>query len=136
MLLFHTTSCSQNNMKAFPQLASIATAYLSFPRSAAQAERSFSLLGHIQSDDRLRTGCFRSEVVIGLSNQFKVFRDPPKGCERTEYSTPRLFLQHPGSICEMTPCKLLHSYISTRNFSHWNRSSDLKTVLRRYFMFH
>lgn len=37
----------------FPKLAPVAIAYLSAPRSASQAERSFSLLGHIQTDDRL-----------------------------------------------------------------------------------
>ncbi len=30
----------------FPNLAPVAAAYLEIPRSAAQAERSFSLLGH------------------------------------------------------------------------------------------
>ena len=37
----------------FPKLAPVAIAYLLTPRSAAQAERTFSLLGHIQTDDRL-----------------------------------------------------------------------------------
>lgn len=37
----------------FPQLAPVAVAYLLTPKSSAQAERTFSLLGHVQTDDRL-----------------------------------------------------------------------------------
>ena len=35
-----------HRLSQFPSLAPIAAAYLRFPRSSAQAERTFSLLGH------------------------------------------------------------------------------------------
>ena len=37
----------KQRLSEFPKLAPIAIAYLLTPRSAAQAERSFSLLGHV-----------------------------------------------------------------------------------------
>ena len=40
-------------MDKFPKLAPVAIAYLLSPRSAAAAERTFSLLGHIQTPQRL-----------------------------------------------------------------------------------
>jgi len=39
-------------------------AYLRAPRSSAAAERSFSLLGHIQTDDRLNIDACRPGVFI------------------------------------------------------------------------
>ena len=45
----------------FPTLAPVAQAYLSFPRSSAQSERTFSFVGHIQTDDRLNM----SNQVLG-----------------------------------------------------------------------
>lgn len=43
----------KSRLDLFPKLAPLAIAYLLTPRSAARAERTFSLLGHIQTDDRL-----------------------------------------------------------------------------------
>ena len=43
----------KSRLADFPSLAPVAIAYLLSPRSAAQAERTFSRLGHIQTDDRL-----------------------------------------------------------------------------------
>lgn len=43
----------KQRLAEFPRLAPVAIAYLLSPRSAAQAERTFSLLGHIQTPQRL-----------------------------------------------------------------------------------
>eukprot|EP00668_Euglena_longa_P023426 GGOE01029271.1.p1 GENE.GGOE01029271.1~~GGOE01029271.1.p1 ORF type:complete len:149 (+),score=9.30 GGOE01029271.1:254-700(+) len=40
-------------LREFPSLAPVAIAHLLAPRSATQAERTFSCLRHIQTDDRL-----------------------------------------------------------------------------------
>lgn len=53
-----SAACSSNHRGAHPMVAQqlispVAIAYLLVPSSAAQAEKEFSLLGHIQTSDRL-----------------------------------------------------------------------------------
>ena len=43
----------KNRLGDFPVLGPLAIAYVQFPRSAARSERTFSLVGHIQTEDRL-----------------------------------------------------------------------------------
>ena len=54
----HAANCTIADWVAWvPRLASVAIAYLLTPRSAAQAERTFSLLGHVKGRHSLVMCC-------------------------------------------------------------------------------